>query len=171
MHMYITEFRQIIMTTTSIRPTISFVTVLIVSLVAGTCAAIAGDDESRLFRIPGTDYEVILGNADFRSSASRPTEELLNAIVTWISSNFDLPAIYDHPRVELATPMKMAALRYRGLVSDRQPRAAAGLDRAMPLDLGDGIVAIYDDANKTIYLPERWTGATPTFVSAGSWSV
>jgi Domain of unknown function (DUF6647) len=31
----------------------------------------------------------------------------------------------------------------------------------MTLDMGRDIVAVYDDANRTIYLPEGWTGVTP----------
>jgi hypothetical protein len=45
----------------------------------------------------------------------------------------------------------MAQIRYRG---------SAG-NQAMPLDMGRDIVAVYDDAKRTIYLPEGWSGVTP----------
>src|ERR1035437_7582411 len=35
--------------------------------------------------------------------ATRPTQTLLTEIVTWLSANFDLPAIQDHPSVEFVS--------------------------------------------------------------------
>ena len=55
---------------------------------------------------------------------------LLTAIVTWLSINFGLPAVHEHPGIELVPTMRVAALRYRGLVSDRQPHS-----RRMSLNL------------------------------------
>lgn len=100
------------------------------------------------------------GGLNFRGAAMNA---VLTAIVTWLSIHFGLPAIQEHPQVELVPPMKMAALRYRGLASDRLARSATG-DK-MPVDPGHGIVALYDRATKTIYLPEGWTGATPAELS------
>lgn len=79
-------------------------------------------------------------------------QELLTVIVTWLSLNFGLPASYDHPRVELASPAQMAALR--------ESRLAEGAGAA-PAEAGEAVFAVYDDAGRTIYLPEGWTGATP----------
>jgi len=86
---------------------------------------------------------------------------LLTAIVIWLSANFDLPASYDYPKVELVPLTQIAALRYRGLVSNREPRALAEQPRNPGLDT----LAVYDDAKKTIYLPERWTGSSPAELS------
>lgn len=83
---------------------------------------------------------------------------LLTAIVTWLSINFGLPAVHEHPGIELVPPMRMAALRYRGLVSDRQPQSIS-------IDPGHGIVALYDREKNVIYLPEGWTGTTPAELS------
>jgi hypothetical protein len=91
---------------------------------------------------------------------------LLTTIVTWLSIHFALPAIHEHPRIELVPPAKMAALRYRGLASDRVPLPAT-VEHASdaPLDAAKNIVALYDREKKIIYLPEGWTGRTPAELS------
>ncbi|MDP2618776.1 MAG: hypothetical protein Q8P46_01135 [Hyphomicrobiales bacterium] len=90
---------------------------------------------------------------------------LLTAIVTWLSINFGLPAIYEHPRVEFASAAKMAEVRYGRLASIRPDRVAAEAGHSAPPEFGHGVQAIYDDRSRTIYLPEGWTGATPAEVS------
>jgi hypothetical protein len=75
----------------------------------------------------------------------------LNSILDWLAANFDLPAIREAPHIEFIHPASMAQIRYRG---------SAG-NQAMPLDMGRDIVAVYNDANRTIYLPEGWSGVTP----------
>ena len=84
-------------------------------------------------------------------------EALLTAIVVWLSANFDLPAIHDHPRVEFAPPAKIVALRYNGLAGrPLDTSGTAGQTR---------VVAVYNHATRTIYLPEGWTGTTPAELS------
>ncbi len=67
---------------------------------------------------------------------------LQSVIVNWLSARFELPAAYDHPRVELLPAERISELRYgnSGLTSHRD------------------VVAVYDDSARTIYLNERWTG-------------
>jgi hypothetical protein len=89
---------------------------------------------------------------------------LLTAIVIWLAANFDLPANYEHPQIEHMPPVRMAALRYRGLTSD-QATVPAPRDDATPLDPGSEIVALYDPKRKVIYLPDDWTGRTPAELS------
>ena len=89
---------------------------------------------------------------------------LLTEIETWLSTNFDLPAAHDHPRVELAPPMKIAAMRYKGVLSDRW-REDSIYDPAVQAAHQRDVVAIYNDTTKTIVLPESWTGATPAELS------
>jgi hypothetical protein len=89
---------------------------------------------------------------------------LLTAIVIWLAANFDLPANYDHPRVEHMAPVRMAALRYRGLMSDRSPVPAPRND-AQRLDRGSDVVALYDPKRKVIFLPDGWTGRTAAELS------
>lgn len=74
---------------------------------------------------------------------------LLTAIVTWLSINFGLPATYDHPAIERAPARLIAEMRYG--TSD-----ANGSREVM---------AVYDDAETTIFLPEGWTGRTPAELS------
>src|SRR4051794_37266716 len=94
-----------------------------------------------------------------------PSPALTKLIMSWLSSNFDLPGVADPPRIELALTATMEALRYRGLASGRQTRAAIGQNDAAPPDKGRDVIAIYDDVSKTIYLPQGWSGKTPTEVS------
>jgi Domain of unknown function (DUF6647) len=77
-------------------------------------------------------------------------EPLLSAIVLWLSVNFDLPGIQDHPRVEFVPATKIVALRYGGFVG-RLPDAGAAPGQP-------SVVAVYHHATRTIYLPEGWTG-------------
>ena len=79
---------------------------------------------------------------------------LLTALVLWLAANFDLPAINEHPRVEFVPPATITALRYGG-----QPNSPAGNDGQRE------VVAVYDDATKTIYLPKGWSGSTPAELS------
>jgi hypothetical protein len=90
--------------------------------------------------------------ADAPAAASLAPEEgrlLLDMIVTWLASRFDLPASFAHPRLALAPPTKLAELRY-------------GPDASH--DIGD-VVAVYSDDENTIYLGERWDGRTPAGLS------
>ena len=45
-------------------------------------------------------------------------QTLLTALETWVSSQFDLPAIHEHPSIEFASPAKIVSLRFAGLLSD-----------------------------------------------------
>jgi hypothetical protein len=89
-------------------------------------------------------------NAAAHEGSAR-AEELMNSIQDWLAAKFDLPVIREAPHIEFIQRTSMAQIRYRG---------SAG-NQAMPLDRGRDIVAVYDDANRTIYLPEGWTGVTP----------
>jgi hypothetical protein len=73
----------------------------------------------------------------------------------WLSTQFDLPAIHDYPRVELAPAAKIVGLGYQRLLLNLEAKVA-------PSDHGEhrDIVAVYDDATRTIYLPEGWSGST-----------
>ena len=86
----------------------------------------------------------------------------IEAMETWVSSQFDLPAIHEHPRIEFAPPAKIASLRFTDLLSGPGAQVEAN-DRA-PSAQPDTI-AIYHDATRTIYLPEGWTGKTAAELS------
>ena len=84
-------------------------------------------------------------------------QALLIAMETWVSSQFDLAAIHEHPRIEFAPPAKIASLRSTDLLSD--PGAQVEPNNRASSAQHDTI-AIYYDATRTIYLPEGWTGGT-----------
>ena len=67
---------------------------------------------------------------------------LLTALVTWLAANFDLPAIYDLPEVRFVPTAQISDLRYRDIATRRR--------RA--------VIAVYDDASRTIFLSDAWTG-------------
>jgi Domain of unknown function (DUF6647) len=92
-------------------------------------------------------------------------QSLLTLIVTWLSFNFGLPAIYDHPRIERVSQEKMAAVRYGGPVASRPASQVARAERAPLAARGPEVEALYDDASRTIYLDEKWTGSTPREMS------
>jgi len=74
---------------------------------------------------------------------------LLTAIVTRLSVHFGLPAIYDHPAIQLLPPAQIVEIRHG--TSDSSTRRE--------------IVSIYDDATRTIVLPDSWTEETPADLS------
>ena len=86
---------------------------------------------------------------------------LLSAIVLWLSLNFGLPANYDHPRIAFVSAAEMTTIRHKGLGGRRvEPVSASSAPAAQP-----SILAVYDDASRTIYLREGWTGKTPAELS------
>jgi len=88
--------------------------------------------------------------------------EQLATIVTWLSADFALPQNYEHPRIEFASPTKMASVRYGALGAGFQARVVG--DDQLLASMRD-TVALYEDASRTIYLREGWTGATPAEMS------
>lgn len=92
-------------------------------------------------------------------------QTLLTVIVTWLAANFGLPAIYEHPRVELVSEARMAEIRHSRLTSTRPEHLAPEPGRAAAPRPGGDVYAIYDDVSRTIYLPEKWTGTSPAEVS------
>lgn len=92
-------------------------------------------------------------------------QSLLTVIVTWLSINFGLPPVYEHPRVEFVSAAKMMKVRYGRLPSNRPEGVGAKAVHSAPTEFGHDVHAIYDDLSRTIYLPEGWTGETPAEVS------
>jgi len=74
---------------------------------------------------------------------------LLDTIALWLARNFDLPLPDAPPRLVLAPPATLVALRYG-------PGSAVAP--------GD-VVAVYLDAESAIYLADDWTGSTPADLS------
>jgi len=92
-------------------------------------------------------------------------ETLLTAIVTWLSIGFGLPANYDHPRLEFVSAAKMNAVQFHGRAPSRPQAESSGEAPPARAVSQREVEALYDDASRTIYLPEGWTGKTPVEVS------
>jgi hypothetical protein len=92
-------------------------------------------------------------------------DSLLTVLVTWLSVNFELPAIYELPRIEIMPPAKMLEIRYSRFTQSSPTGAAASIGRSSFAELGHDVFAIYDDVVRTIYLPEGWTGRSAAEVS------
>jgi hypothetical protein len=90
--------------------------------------------------------------------AATITPALLHEIIGWVAQNFDLPASDELPAVAFTTTAHMNALRYRGLLNH-------DLSNDQQSTAGNDTVAVYDAANRTIYLPQGWHGATPAEMS------
>lgn len=97
-------------------------------------------------------------------SGIAPTNALLTEVVAWLSARLGLPAIYDHPKVEIVSRAKLAALRYRGILADGA-RNVSNLAAAAQSDRRREVVAVYDDKSRTIFLSDGWTGTGPVEIS------
>jgi hypothetical protein len=140
----------------------SFVVLVVAASVgAGATAAGAGDTGQRIFRIPGTDYDVMLGEAA-RPPNDVLAQPLLGAIAALLAQEFDLPAIEHYPSVAIVSSDALVGLRYKRLLPPAG-REVAGPEMASPQ--ANDTVAIYSDDSQTIYLAEGWSGRTPADLS------
>jgi hypothetical protein len=87
-------------------------------------------------------------------------ETTVTTIAAWLSLNLGLPAIDAQPRIEFVSPQAMEAKRQQEATRARpdHPLFAGGSRQART---GSRIEAFYDDAERTIYLAEGWTGKSP----------
>jgi Domain of unknown function (DUF6647) len=136
---------------------------------AGSVRAQDGEDRALLsaveqhdIRVPGTDYRLILGGVRSKPGAA-VRDDLLSAIGTWLSLEFDLTGVHRQPRIEIVPAARLAVLRFPGLLADAQPNLAA--PDAAATQAARDTLAVYSDASETIYLPEGWTGGTPAELS------
>jgi hypothetical protein len=87
-------------------------------------------------------------------TAREPLPVLLPRVAAWLHATFDLPLTEALPEVAYVSPDHLVALRYGGLGAH-----ANGQKTAHPAP--GSVVAVYDDARQTIYLPKGWSGASP----------
>lgn len=92
-----------------------------------------------------------------QSDATRRAADFLDEIVAWLSSNYDLPAIKEHPRIELASNTRLAMMRAADGVLSQNPAGSNLLNGLSQRQ----VVALYDNKSKTILLSEDWTGTSP----------
>ena len=90
---------------------------------------------------------------------------LLTAIALWISANFDLPANVPLPNVRLVSAQEITFLRYGAFTSAQQREVANQEEQTSGVSNRRQAVAVYDDLNETIFLPENWKGDTPAELS------
>ncbi len=126
---------------------------LLIFVTVGTCPGAASSTE------PSAS---LLFEEERQQAAGGTHARLAEAIVTWLSADFPLPANYQRPRIEIVSPLQMAAVRYRGLSASLQARVVSD---EQWLERMRDTVALYEDSSGTIYLREGWTGATPTETS------
>ena len=86
---------------------------------------------------------------------------LLTAIALWLSANFNLPPLSEQPKIELVSQARITAIRYQAFNVEARHDIAAMPPVFDPRET----VAIYDDANRTIFLPLTWTGGTAADLS------
>jgi len=76
-------------------------------------------------------------------------DALMTAIVTWLSVNFGMPAIYDHPNIVLMPQAEVTMLRY-------------GTNQ---LQDGRAVIAVYNDARHSVAMVDTWNGRTAAELS------
>lgn len=103
---------------------------------------------------PGTGVVVVPGVSYIVPGLGHPDPNLIDALAGWLSVNFGLPPLREQPRIVLAPPNRMAALRYRDVPSDRWPSGS-----------NPDVIAVYDDDAGIIYLPNTWSGKTSADIS------
>jgi hypothetical protein len=112
-----------------------------------------------------TNYAVVLSTPELPPDATPSTSALMTRVVRWLSAEFGVPANYNHPRIELVSLPKMATVLRRRIGLNPQTDAVPEFNDQRLLQRVRDIAAVYEDATRTIYLPEGWTGGTPAEVS------
>jgi hypothetical protein len=125
-------------------------------------------DQIRLFAMLSLLF-VGTGVAQAESPNDRaPTPAQFAAIAGWVSANSDLPYPDVLPRVEFVSQAQLERVRYHRILHGAE-RTSGGESRAQAVggehstprpQFQREIVALYDNATDTIYLPESWTGAS-----------
>jgi hypothetical protein len=100
-----------------------------------------------LFQVPPDKTQVI----EVRATASS-----LDELARWLSTNYDLPYSAEPPRLERVTPLRLYQLRHRAFLSSQ----TVGESSTPQPGYQREVVAVYDDKNRIVYLPESWTGET-----------
>jgi hypothetical protein len=138
------------------RQCIRFLLPVAAFLVTGAPSATAQN-----FRVPGTDYDIVLNATEQPNTAF--SEPLLAAIATWLSKEFGLPTIDRYPEVQLRSAGAITALRYKGQLPHAPHEVVR--DVAPPTSQTNETIAIYVDHSHMIYLAEGWTGGTAADLS------
>jgi hypothetical protein len=104
-----------------------------------------------LTSMPQAADQRVSGNVDNLDNS------LLRSAADWISNIFGLPEMQSLPAIRRIPLEKSAFLSSTSIASDRLSDTAVMNYQRSPQEM----VARYDDATKTIYLPVGWNGSTP----------
>ena len=122
-------------------------TVILTLSLTGSVAA----QRVELTSLPQATNRVASGNVDNLDTT------LVRLVADWISNVFGLPELKTLPVIRRFPDGKSAFLSSAAIASDRFPDTAViNYQRSR-----HEMLAHYDDATKTIYLPDGWTGSTP----------
>lgn len=86
-------------------------------------------------------------------------DALLKVITTWLSINYGLPNVQDHPQVQFVDRPQLFDV-YVSRLSEDEISSLRGNG-----EMGFDLIAVYDDLSRTIYLPANWTASSPADVS------
>jgi len=84
-------------------------------------------------------------------------QSLFDEVVSWINANFDLPTTPERPAIEFASTTRLTKMR----LDDRATWHGFNSEQANAVSARN-VVAVYDTSSRTIFLPEGWTGNSPT---------
>jgi hypothetical protein len=113
--------------------------------------------------LPGTQFKIAFDTPELQVGDRRPTKPLLDAMVAWLGANFDLPAVQDQPQIRFAPVDMIAAFKSNKRRSSTSPDQSIAVPSSVSMP--SKLMTWYDPASRTIYLPEGWTGASPTELS------
>lgn len=113
-------------------------------------ASMANAQRIELTNLPQAAEHLIGKNIEVPDTAT------LKSAAAWISAIFSLPDVQALPAIR-RLPTGKAILANAGNLFGWLPEAFANSSREM--------IALYDDATKTIYLSDHWNGSTPAEMS------
>jgi hypothetical protein len=124
--------------------------VAIPAFILATLTSAAADD-GKLGQLPHGSVP----RTEISLRATDRAASMFKEIVAWLSSNFELPPTDAAPKIALASQMELMKLR----TADRAQWQGFKYEDD-PANLRD-VVAVYDTATSTIYLPLDWIGNSP----------
>ena len=144
---------------------------IVCTVASATLAASAGEqtgtDPTAIWRqvvLPETEFVVEPGTFAVTLTPGGPQQAHLKAVIAWLSSEFGLPSVEESPAIAFASARRMIGLRYRDVPSDRWSSDSDDPHLDTPGE-GSDVLALYDDEARMIFLPEGWSGKTPSELS------
>ena len=122
------------------------------------CALITTMGPTAMVKAQPADRRLVVSESASGGAAVDPA--VLAEIAAWLGESFQLPAS-DPPKMEFVSPTRIAVFRYRGFARSQ----SSAVDDQAKLVAERETAAVYDDATRTIYLPNGWSGATPAETS------